>query len=411
MATLANPPDWMFDAWDGSRTSSGERVSIEGSMSISDVFAAVSIIAETVSTLPLKVYRDMSLVPTNPSTGILEQPDHRAYRMLHDMPNPYVPAHRFWSTVTSHLLLWGNSFIRKGRDPVTGLVSELSHLHPACVEVFYNWATGEKRFLYTQQFGGPQIEYGDDEVLHVYGLTTDGIIGMSPIQQARESLGVAQARVRYEADVYGKSPTLSGVINVPGQIKDGGVKLRESWRSIYGSGSADRFGVASLEEGATFQQLTAPLADMQFVEAAKLSKTEIAVLFKLPPSYLGGSTGDSLTYQTVEGNKIQFATQAIAPVANNIAQFLSHDMGLFPFSSWYAEFVMEGLLRGDSKARTDYYAALKDMGVVDEKLIASKENLPPPPPPKPVPPALANSNPALPSSAVDGTMAVVNGNG
>ena len=104
-----------------------------------------------------------------------------------------------------------------------------------------------------------------------------------------------------------------------------------------------------LEEGATFNPITAPLEDMQFVEATQMSKTEIAVLFKLPPSYLGGSTGDCLTYQTIEGNKIQLATQAIAPVANNIAQFLSHDFTIFPFQSWYAEFVLEGMLRGDSR--------------------------------------------------------------
>jgi HK97 family phage portal protein len=378
-------------------------------MSIADVFSAVSIIAEDVSQLPLNVYRDLNMVPGNPRRGIELATDHRNWRMLHDMPNPYTPAHRFWSTVTVHQLLWGNWYLEKLRDPATGLVAELHLIHPSTVEVQYNPDTGQKRFLVTR-YGGNREMLGDDRVLHGFGLTSDGLVGMSPITQAREALGVAKARARFEGDVYGNKPYLSGVIQHPTTIKDSGVKLRESWRALYGSGSKDRHGVAVLEEGATFQPLTAPLEDMQFVEATRMSKTEIAVLFKLPPAYLGGSTGDSLTYQTVEGNKIQKATQAIAPVANNIAQFVSHDMSIFPFQSWYAEFTLEGLLRGDSKARADYWTAMHALGVVSEDFIAEKENLPPPPPPKPVPEVLVPFQ-ANGSSEPQDKIGAVNGNG
>lgn len=407
-SAIADGPQWLIDAWGGTKTSSGESVSTENSLAIADVFSAVSIIAETISTLPLKVFRDLSDVPTTSSNGIEEATSHRVYRMLHDMPNPYTPAHRFWSTVTTHQLLWGNWYLEKLRD-VNGLVAELHIIHPSTVDVLYNPDTGQKRFVVTR-YGGTQETLDDTRILHGYGLSENGIVGMSPITQAREALGNAKGRVRFEGDVYGSRPYLSGVIQHPSTIKDGGVKLRDSWRALYGSGSKDRHGVAVLEEGATFNPITAMLQDMQFVEAARLSKTEIAVLFKLPPSYLGGSTGDSLTYQTVEGNKIQFATQAITPVAHNIAQFLSRDMGLFPFQSWYAEFVMEGLLRGDSASRVAYYKALKDMGVIDEKFIAQAENLPPPPPKPKVPDALAPFQ-GNGSSAPDPTMEPVNGNG
>ena len=401
---LADGPQWLIDNWGGSTTAAGERVSIETSMSIADVFAAVSIIAEDISQLPLNVYRDLDGVPGK--GGVELATDHRNWRMLHDMPNPYTPAHRFWSTVTVHQLLWGNWYLEKLRDPATGLVAELHLIHPSTVEVEYNPDTGQKRFVVTR-YGGNRVTLGEDRVLHGFGLSSDGLTGMSPITQAREALGVAKARARFEGDVYGNKPYLSGVIQHPTTIKDSGVKLRESWRALYGSGSKDRHGVAVLEEGATFNPLTAPLEDMQFVEATRMSKTEIAVLFKLPPAYLGGSTGDSLTYQTVESNKIQKATQAIAPVANNIAQFVSHDMSIFPFQSWYAEFTLEGMLRGDSKARAEYWTAMHGLGVVSEDFIAEKENLPPPPPPKPVPAPLANIADSNGSSETNGKLAGV----
>lgn len=372
---LADGPQWLIDSWGGPRTVAGETISTNGALAIGDVFAAVDIIAETVSQLPLKVFRDLSLTPGAPGTGVVEAPEHRSYRLLHDMPNPYTTAHRFWSTVTAHHLLWGNWFTEKLRGE-DGLVNELRLLHPDTVEVQFNEIAGVKRFIVTRHDGTREGPYSDDRILHGFGLSKDGLVGMSRIAQARESLGVAQARKRFEAEVYGQKPYISGVIQHPAQIKDSGVRLRESWRAIYGSGGKDRHGVAVLEEGATFSPITAPLEDMQFVESARLSKTEIAVLFKIPPAYLGGETGGSLVYETVEGNKIQLATQAIAPVANSIAQFLSHDFGLFPFQSWYCEFVLEGMMRGDSKARADYWTAMKTVLNLDPEYIAAKENIP-----------------------------------
>src|SRR5262245_34442647 len=298
---LANPADWLVDSLGGGKTTAGERIDVRSSLQLSDLFSCVNFICEQVGTLPLKVFYEA------PDGSKVEAPQHRAYRMLHDSPNPVVPAFSFWSTVDALLLLWGNVFIEKLRDE-NGLVSELWLYHPAHVVVEWNEATREKRFKIS---GGIAPWSGvmppenpvkaADEILHIYGISVDGLIGMSPIQQSRESLGLAKARSRFEGEVYAQKPFISGLIEHPGQLRDT-VKLRESWKAIYGSEGKDRHGVAVLEEGAKFQQLTAPLEDMQFVESQKLSRTQIASIFKLPPAYIGGSMGDSLTYQTVESN-------------------------------------------------------------------------------------------------------------
>jgi phage portal protein BeeE len=121
----------------------------------------------------------------------------------------------------------------------------------------------------------------------------------------------------------------------------------------------------------------------EFVASQQLSATQVATLFHLPPAYLGGSTGDSLTYATVESNQIQFAQLAIAPVTNTIAKALSSDLTIFPFNAWYPEFVLEGLMRGDHAARAAFYQTM--FGLVDEKgrraldvdEIRARENLKP----------------------------------
>jgi HK97 family phage portal protein len=390
-SSLAEPTQDLITALGGEASISGERINVDSALRIADVFCAVSIITETVATLPLRVYRRLN-------GDVIEAPDHRAANMLEVAPNPVQPAHRFWSTIAGHQLCWGNWFIEKLRDEA-GLVSELWALHPATVEIQFNATLRQKRYVVWD--GATKRVLDDDRVLHGFGYSTDGLVGLSPIQQCRQQLGIAKARERFEGEVYAQKPFLSGVIQHPGQLRDT-VKLRESWSAIYGGGdpgprgTSGRHSVAVLEEGASFSPLTAPLEDMQFVESQQLSRTTIANIFKLPPSYIGGSVGDSLTYQTVESNQIQFARNAITPVTVNIQKFLGFDRGVFPFSSWYPEFVLDALLRGDSMARGAYYKALSDVKAITPNEIRAFENMPPiaggdksPAKPEPIPPALA----------------------
>lgn len=387
---LAEPEPWLSDAWGGNLTTAGERVSVDSALAMADVFSAVNLIGEAIGGLPLEVYSDLSN-STLPGDGIVkadgdEAPEHRCYRMLRYMPNPFTPAMRFWSTITLHQLGWGNWFIEKLRGP-DGLVSELRIVHPSRVVVYWNEAAGDKRYLVTRQ-SGEQVTLDDDRLLHGYGISEDGIIGLSPIQQSREAIGIVKARERFEGEALGQNPYASAAILHPGTVKDA-KRIRESWRAVYGHGSKDRGSVAVLEEGATIQQLTFPMADLQFVESARLSKTQIANIFKLPPSYIGGSVGDSLTYQTVESNKIWLATQTLAPIAQNIASFLSRDFSLFPFQSWFCEFDLKALTRGDSAARTAYYKEGIADGWFFPDEAREEEGLPPrePPPPLALPAA------------------------
>lgn len=365
---FAQPSDEVLDAFGVGKSISGESVNSETAMRMADVFTAVNIIAELVGSLPLKVYRQVG-------DDTITADDHRAYRLLHDAPNPEQPAFRFWSVLTTHLLLWGNAYIEKLRDE-QGLVSELWLLHPSTVTVEWNQQIRVKRFVVQDVLGGVARTLPTDRVLHIFGVSTDGLVGLSPIAQCREQLGLAKSRERFEGDVYEKRPFLGGWIQHPSKLNDA-VSLGQAWTAIYAGQGNDRFGTPVLEEGAEFHTYAAPLSDMQFVENAQLSKTTIANIFKLPPWYLGGSVGNSLTYQTVEGNQQQLARHAIAPLTTCIAKFLSFDRGIFPFSSWYADFVLEGLMRGDSKARTDYYTAMTDMGAMLPEEVREKESMPP----------------------------------
>ncbi len=350
---LANPADWLINAFSGAKTSSGQRVTIKNAIGLTAVFSVVADISGTVGMLPCRVYRMVDEVKTEAQT-------HRAWSMLHDKPNPLMNARLFWSVTTSNVLLWGNAFLEMERSDGVS-VDTLWPLDPARVVVEWNEAQKRKRFKYTEQSGAQRI-IEDENVLHIMDLSTDGVIGMSRIATCREAIGKALARDRFEGAFHDRGGTVRGVVEHPGRVKNQR-PLRETWQEIYG-GSENANQVAILEEGATFKTVQMPLSDMQFVESAKLSATEIAVLFNAPPSRYGGSTGDSLTYETVEGNNLQWANQTIAPVTTNLQEALEHEPAIFPFNAWWPEFDLKGLMRGDSAARIAFYTGMHAIGAM-----------------------------------------------
>ncbi len=366
-STLQAPNEWLIDAFAGTATTAGERVTVKSSLGLIAVFAAVSKISEQVGMLPLKVYRELD-------GGKVEATEHRAWRMLHGMPNPLVPAHRFWSTVTGNVLLWGNSFMEKARSDSV-LVDQLWLLDPARVTVEWSERERKKRFVFQEQTGEKRI-LAEEDVVHVMDFSLDGIVGESRIGRCRQALGKALAREKFESSFYGRGATVRGVIEYPGRLQDQ-KRLRESWTAVYG-GAANAHQVAVLEEGATFKSVQAPMADLQFIEAGQLSTAEIAVLFGLAPSYLGAAIGQgSLVYQTVEGNKIQYATETIAPLSTNIAKTLERDRGIFPFPAWWPEFDLHALMQGDSRARAEFYKVMFEIGAIRPSEVRALEGLPP----------------------------------
>ena len=278
--------------------------------------------------------------------------------MLAERPNPLMNARLFWSTVTSNILLWGNAS-PSSTAARAGWWTTLWPLNPANVTVEWN----ERRHVSGRPLRGAtgrgaraQRRAGAARA----GPEHRRIIGDEPHGHLPRGHRGRRSRVNRgqlppaRRDHRGAWSTRRGIKNQR--------PLRESWNEIYGGSSNANRG--HLEEGATIKSVQMPLSDMQFVESAKLSATEIAVLFNAPPGRYGGVIGDSLTYATVEGNAAQWATQTMAPVATNISEALEHDPRIFPFNAWWPEFDLKALMRGDSKARADYYTALKGIGAL-----------------------------------------------
>lgn len=368
-ATLSNAPEWLINAFTSTATTySGQTVSLDKALTLTPFRSAVQLISETVGLLPLKVYRDIDDGEKDAARG------HRAWRMLHDKPNASTPAGRFWSTVATDLLIYGNAYLQKLRDP-GGLVVELWRRDPRYMTV--EWDDGMKLKRFRED--GPYLRrtWTDEDLLHIFGWSTNGLTGESVLYRGRNTIGNAIAREEFEGGFYKRGTVLSLVVKHPGTLKDAGIqRLKGMFQSLYG-GSANAHGTPVLEEGATVESVSPTLRDLQFEEAQQRSRTDIAVMFHVPPAFLGGSTGDSLTYSTIESNMTQYVEQAVAPITNTIEQSLAADPGVFPFPSWFPEFALDGLLRADSQSRANFYNIMHRIGAMTSNEIRGKENLPP----------------------------------
>jgi HK97 family phage portal protein len=366
---LSNPASWLTDALGGPVTYSGKRVNQSTALGLVPVFAAVTLISEAVGQIPLKVYR------LGDDGDKQEARQHRTWQMLHDAPNPETPARRFWATVTAQLLLWGNAFIEKRRSDGI-LVDELWLLDPAQMTVMWDPVTRTKTFRQHTDQG--RRDFTSDDLLHITGLSLDGIVGVSRITYCRHSLGTAIGRDEYEGTFWKRGATMRGVVEHPKKLGGEGLRnLRESMDAIYG-GSSNAGRTGALEEGATFRPLSMPLRDMEFVELRRMTARDIATLFNIPASFLNESSGSSLTYSTVESNQIQFVQNGVRPWTSHIEEALAQDPAIFPQQNTFdAEFVLESLMRADAESRMRYYQGMSGIKAITVNEVRRRENLPP----------------------------------
>lgn len=87
--------------------------------------------------------------------------------------------------------------------------------------------------------------------------------------------------------------------------------------------------------------------EAQFIETMRLTATQIAVIYGLPPEKLGGSVGDSLTYSTVELNTIDYLTFSLRPWLVRWEQALTN---CFPRGQ-FVKFDTADFIRLDAKTR------------------------------------------------------------
>ncbi len=271
-----------------------------------------------------------------------------------------------------HLALRGNAYnqiITNARGEVT----ELMPLHPDRVRLEL-LPSGEFRYRFTDRFGCENI-LSRGQVWHLRGLSSDGLMGLSPIDLARESLGMALAAQDYGARFFANDakPT-GGWIEFPGSFKDNEAKkvFRESYQQA--QSGANRGKVLVLENGMKFHEVGVTNKDAQFLELRKFQITDIARLFRVPPHMIADL--DRATFSNIEQQSLEFVMHTMTPWAERWEASIESEL-LLESDELEVEFDFANLMRGDAASRAAYYQSGIQNGWLTRNEARIAENLNP----------------------------------
>ena len=352
-------------------SATGIHVSENTALRSTAVWACVKLLSETLASLPLIVYRRLTPRGKERAAG------HPLYKLLHDAPNPEMTSYTFREVMQGHLVTWGNCFaeIDYGNGIGDGYPQALWPLLPNKMQVGRDKESGKLIYSYLLP-DGTTAKLAAWQVWHVPGFGFDGIVGYSPIQMAREAIGLSLATEEFGARFFGNGASPGGVLEHPNKLSvEAQERLRKSWNEMH-SGLSNQHRIAILEEGMKFSKVGIPPNDAQFLETRKFQINEIARFFNVPPHMIGDL--DRATFSNIEQQSLEFVVYTIRPWLVRWEQAASLKLlGAAERSEYFVEFLVDGLLRGDSASRAAYYREMFYMGAMSPNDIREKENLNP----------------------------------
>ena len=340
---------------------------------VATVLACVNVIAQTIGTLPLLLYRRTGTSKTRVDNDALAE-------LLRWKPNPYQTSTEWREQMIAHALLHGNAYseIIRAAD---GTVRELLVLDPRAMQVDrgaygptyrYQPAEGASRtFTVASPTEPPKI-------LHLRGLSTSGLVGRSLVTDASDIIDTAHSAQVYGRTLLDNGATPALVLKHPQVLdEEAALRLKESWRAAYG-GARKAGGIAVLEEGMSLDTLSMSNEDLQLLETRKFTRSEIAALFRVPAHMIGDM--ERSTFSNIEHQSIEFVQHCIRPWAVRFEQVL-HATLLSDTPqqkrSYFFEFQIDGLLRGDIQSRYQAYQVGRQAGFLSINDIRRLENLDP----------------------------------
>ncbi len=367
-SNLAKPDQWLIDALTGGTTNAGVIVNDSTAIRLSAVWACIKVLSESIATLPIILYKRNGDSKSR-ATG------HPLYPILHDMANSEMTAYDFKQVMMVHLCLRGNAYAEIERDRL-GRVIGLWPITLDQYQVIPKRANGAIVYEVNGLLDAISITLPAERVLHIKGLGMNGLIGLSPIEQARQGIGLGLAADEYGARFFGNGANVGGVLQHPGNIsKDALERLREQFEDRY-SGVSRSHKTAILEEGMTYNRIGLAPADAAFIETRKYQATDIARIFRVPPHMIGDL--ERATWANIEQQGIEFVVHTLGPWMRNWEQAITWKLLTErERQEYFTEFLVDAFLRGDIQSRYSAYATGRSNGWLSANDIRRLENMDP----------------------------------
>lgn len=340
-----------YAPWDTpTRLRTGITVNDDTATAITAVYRSVQLIASTIASLPLHVFERQE-------DGTREKVQYDADRYLWARPNPEVSSMVFWETVVGHEVLNGNAylFVVKNRQ---GEPLELWPIEPARVTVQRD-ERGKK--VYTIDGAVEMVDFAlGGEIVHVTGWGRNGLVGISPIRQMAQALGLIRAAEDYASLIYSQGSAPGGILSTDQAITEPQAEMfRIRWERANG-GLARSHKTAVLGNGLKWQSTSIDLEDAQMLATRQFQVAEIARMFGIPEHLLGSHDKQSSWGTGLEVNMRAFVTYTLQPHMIRFEQTISDELLR---GERYVKFELGGLLRGTALEQAAVLERYQRMGV------------------------------------------------
>jgi HK97 family phage portal protein len=354
----------ILDAMSGSMSKSGILVTQDSATRLSAFWRGVRLLSETLASVPLCLYERQE------PRGRRKAMEHPLFRLLHDEPNPDMTSFFMRECMQAQLVTVGDGYGAIRRDG-GGNIRQIWPLRSSQVEPR---RTAGRLSYFVTLTDGTREEWGPGDILHVPGISFDGLHGKSVLSAARDVIGSGVAVQDYGATFFRSGGRPPGVVEtqMPTINKDNKKNLEETWLSGRGE---DWHKVAFLPKGMKYTAAGISPNDSQWLESRKFSVPEIARVLGVPPHLLYDL--DRATFSNIEMQSLEFVIYTMRQYFVRWEQELNRKL-LLPAERvrYYFEFNADGLMRGDAAARTTFYQAGRQWGYLSANDIRALENQP-----------------------------------
>ncbi|MGQ3212997.1 MAG: phage portal protein [Shinella sp.] len=360
--------EWARLQGGGAESKTGVMVSSESALRYTTVLICVRVLAESVASLPCILYKRRA------DGGKDRATDHPLYKVLHDQANSWNTAFEYSEGTMVNLAMRGNGYSyveRNKRGQTIGIVP----LNPDGVTITqaFDWSPKYEATMPDNS----KAKLSAKEMHHIRGPLPKGYVGRSMISLAREAVGLGLAAEHFSAHLYANGVKPTGVLEHPGKI---GFEATENLRTQFANKYA---GVSNggkpllLEEGMKWTSMSITPKDAEFISSRKFQRSEIAGIFRIPLHLVGDL--ERSTNNNIEHQSLEFIIHSIRPWLIRWEQAINRDLLTQEDrdNGYFCEFLMDAMLRGDTKSRYEAYASAIQNKWMNANEARIKENMNP----------------------------------
>ena len=344
----------------------GANYATSKAMLLSTVYRCVEVISDSVAQLPLEPYK------LDTDGYRIKFTSHPSYRILNKEPNNRMTRFTFIKTLVVSTLLKGNGYAYIERDN-KGNATALHYIPSELVTIISPKTLGES-IMYNVTGLSNSIEACN--MIHILNFSYDGITGISTLQHAKNTLGLAMDSESHASGFFKGGANMAGILTVQSTLTSKQKQdLKTSWQTAFSPSTGQPNGVAVLEGNMEFKPITVNPSDAQLLETREFNVIDICRFFGVSPVKAFDLSKSS--YSTVEATNLSFLTDTLSPLLEKIE--LEFERKIYKPSekdSIDVRFDTSRLLRADKQSLASYYSTLFNIGVVSPNEIRREIDLP-----------------------------------